>query len=221
MNRADTLTTDYVRAHVGREKAEGTRADITPDMIAAIESLRETIRREEGGGGMGALITEDLCAELGWVRMEVAYLSERNDVICCPYFVCLLSDGTIVDPTADQLGEGNSVTVLSPGDGGYGRYRPEFKAEFNPDTHPDLLGGWKDTWNGEADSEAYHENICEWGHGWWLEDTAHLERYLSEQVEFHEVLDPAHMDDSRLAKGEYLRSLLLDLQAKRPISFAA
>jgi len=206
---------------VGREKAEGTRADITPDMIAAIKSLRETIRRAEGGGGMGALVTEDLCAELGWVRMQVAYLSEKNEVIGCPYFVCLLSDATIVDPTADQFGEGNSVTVLSPGDVGYGRYRPDFTAEFNPDTHSDVLGGWKDTWNGEADSEGYLENIGEWGHGWWLEDTYLLEQYLSEQIEFHEELDPSHMDDGRHAKGEYHKSLLLELHANRPISFAA
>ena len=46
----------------------------------------------------------------------------------------LLPDGSILDATADQLGEGKDVIVVHPSDKNYHRYRPEFSHDSMPIT---------------------------------------------------------------------------------------
>jgi len=206
---------DHVRFHLTRYASKGTRADVTPELIGAIETLREAIREDEGGGGMCGIVVEELSEALGWSRMAVACLSDGGEVICCPHFVSILSDGTIVDSTADQLGEGASVVVVSPGEAGYGRYRPEFSETYNPDTHPDELAAWSETWDGEMDDDAFLELALERGFGWWLDDVSALTDFCRRQLELCEATG------GRSGYEDYLRDKLRDLDARAPQALVA
>jgi len=208
----DEAMRDYVRLYMGQCEAKGTRADVTPQMIAALELLREETRVEEGGGGMCGLVTEELAHNLGWDRLAVSYVSEAGEVITCGHFVSLLSDGTIVDPTADQFGEGNSVVILSPGDPGYGRYRPEFYPDFNPGTHPVDLTGWVPSWTGEMDMDAEARLRKERGFGWWVEDVSSLRRYCARQLELCRAKGAFFNYDV------YIERNIADLDARSPLT---
>lgn len=150
--------------------------------IPDIEKLREEIRIEEGGGGMCHVVTECLAAKYGWERLAVSYTDTLGRVICCGHLISALPDGSLLDPTADQMGEGFSVRVLAPNDPDYGRYRPEFDEDVNPSVamYADFAPFY---WNGQADW-AHQDTLREQlGEGWWLADKSAYLAYLERQVE--------------------------------------
>lgn len=149
--------------------------------IPGIEKLREQIRVEENGGGMCHVVTEVLFKQYGWEQLLVSYTDTLGRVICFGHVISALPDGSLLDPTADQLGEGHSVRVLTPTDPDYGRYRPEFDEDINPSVamYADFAPFY---WNGQADS-AHQDSMREqFGEGWWLEDKTAYLNYLKHQV---------------------------------------
>lgn len=157
--------------------------DLTETLLEEIRKIREQIRADEGGGGMCHLVTEFLEAERGWKRLTVSRISPSGDVICAAHYVSVLADGTIVDPTADQFGDGHDIRILKPGDAGYGEYRPEFNCDYNPEIYPEELSGWAEYWAGEEDYDAQDRLAEERGVAWWLEDTQAFVAYNLEQAE--------------------------------------
>lgn len=152
-----------------------------PELANVLTQIREEIRVSEGGGGMCHLIAEALWDQFGWARLPVSYLDSDGHVICAGHRICALPDGSLLDATADQFGEGHSVRVVTPHHPDYGRYRPEFDDEINPSTYPDSFGGF--FWSGEGDHAAQDRLSHERGHGWWLKDKSAYIAYLRHQVE--------------------------------------
>lgn len=172
--------------------------------LAKVRELRAGIREEEGGGGMCHVVTEILEIEHGLQRLSVSYLDGDGDIIISGHLVSILKDGTIYDPTADQIGEGHDMRILRIDDPEYGRYRPEFFQDYHPG-HPDVdddsLDGWKEFYTGQEDGDRENDIIAERGHGWWMEDKSHMIAYRQEQL--------------RLSGGqdEYCARLIEELEA--------
>ncbi|MDW9478712.1 hypothetical protein GOB57_08345 [Sinorhizobium meliloti] len=162
-------------------------ADFTNEFVRDAEFLRESIRAGEGGGGMCHVVSEVMEEKHGWPRLSVAYLSAQGDVICAAHVVSLLPDGSVIDWTRDQFGEGHSVSLISADNEEIGRYRPEFYEDFHPG-HPDDTAGqlapWLEGYAGQGDSEEQDRLRAERGHGWWLEDLSALDEYHASQVAY-------------------------------------
>lgn len=161
--------------------------ELPQTLVEEIEELREAIRRQEGGGGMCHFVTEELQARYGWERLFVTYMSTEGEVICGGgHVVNVLPDGSILDPTRDQFGEGYSVSLLRADDPEIGRYRTEFYEDFNP-WHPDAEGqldGWLDKYDGRNDAELEDALQLERGDGWWLADKSKLIEYERQQAHY-------------------------------------
>lgn len=184
----------------GRSKA----SDLTPEVLDSVRALRERIRREGGGGGLCHVVSEELQSRRGWERVCVGYLSTDGGMVCASHYVCVLGDGTIVDSTADQFGEGHDVRVVHPGDPEYGRYRPDFSEDYHPGLEPVHLAAWLPDWKGLEDFDAQDADTEARGPAWWLEDTTALLAYLEEQA--------GHARAVR-DRGRVLASTLADIEA--------
>lgn len=158
--------------------------DLSVQFVKEIETIREDVRRDEGGGGMCHVVTEILQMKYGWQALGVTYLSEDGDIICGGgHVVSILPDGSVLDPTRDQFGEGHSVSLIPAGSPELGRYRPEFYEDFNPE-HEDAdgqLDGWRDVFDGRLDCDIQDELRAERGASWWLADKTHIDAYNEQQ----------------------------------------
>lgn len=169
---------------------------LTPELIAEIEAIRHEVRADYGGGGMCHVVTEILQDKYGWERLCVSYLTPEGEIICGGgHVVSVMRDGSILDPTRDQFGEGFSVSLIPAGSPELGRYRPEFYEDFHPH-HPDASGhldGWADCYDGRLDADVQDINDEERGEGWWLSDLTNMEAYNARQTEYRnsEALRPA------------------------------
>ena len=161
-----------------------TAGEFTSEFIAKAERLRHEVRRSEGGGGMCHVMSDLAQAEFGWPMLSVAYLCPEGDIICAAHVISVLPDGSMIDWTRDQFGEGHSVSYISKDDPAIGRYRPEFYEDFHPG-HPDdedgLLDAWLDTYSGRTDCDEQDRLREERGRGWWLESLDKLDEYDAEQ----------------------------------------
>ncbi len=165
---------------VGWPRSKGS--DITPELLDGVRAIRHRIRREGGGGGLCHIVSEDLRTRHGWERACVGYLSMDGGMICASHYVNILGDGTILDATADQFGEGHDVRVVHPGDIEYGRYRPDFSEDYHPGLEPVQLAAWMPDWNGVEDFDAQDADMDARGPAWWLDDTTAYLAYLDEQA---------------------------------------
>ena len=158
----------------------GELIELSAELVEEIETLREEIRQAEGGGGMCHFVTEELQMRYGWERLCVTYLSPDGEIICGGgHVVNILPDGSVLDPTRDQFGEGFSVSLVSFASDEIGRYRTEFYEDFHP-WHPDAEGtldGWADAYDGRSDAEVQDVLRAERGDGWWLEDRSLLDAF--------------------------------------------
>lgn len=152
--------------------------------IREIQALRHEMRVDEGGGGLCHCITEALTVKYGLGRLAVSYLAPDGTVICAGHYVNYLSDGSILDPSADQFGEGHDVRLLRPDDPEYGRIRPEFYEDFHPGLYPDELAEWLPFWKGVIDFDAQDTMNQERGRGWWVEDPSLLRAHYSERQQY-------------------------------------
>lgn len=170
----------YVKAMLSNDP-HTHRADVWENKFApAIVAERETIRVEESGGGMCHMVTESLWSKHGWARLPVTYLDVRGDVISCGHLICALPDGSLLDATVDQFGEGDGVRVVKSNEPDYARYRPEFDGDVNPSTYSQEFMDFY--WNGKADYDSQDELRATRGDGWWLEDKTKYIAYLRHQV---------------------------------------
>ena len=187
-----------------RTLADRTNLKMRPVMdagrIARLEAFRAAVRVEDGGGGHCHTVTEYMSykAPKTFGRLGVSYLSEDGGVICSGHYVSFLADGTLIDPTADQMGEGQSVAVLNPSNRCYGRYRPEFDGDYNPDVAADLAAFSAD-WISKDDFVMQDVLRAERGEGWWLDDKSQYEVYWRMQARISSPDYRVHCD--RVLKG--------------------
>jgi hypothetical protein len=158
--------------------------DMTPEFVLEAEALREEVRAAEGGGGMCHVVSEVMERRHGWPILSVSYLSTDGDVICGAHVVSLLPDGSIIDWTRDQFGDGHSVSFVDARSLEIGRYRPEFYEDFHPG-HPDddtgCMSAWLETYAGHTDCDEQDRLHNDRGRGWWLEDLTALDEYDARQ----------------------------------------
>ena len=179
LNRRRQATARYCLAFAG-----GAPLLFDADFQDAVATLRENIRAEEGGGGYCHVVTEILEADHGWERLPVSYLSLAGEVICAAHYINVLPDGSLLDPTRDQFGEGDDVSLIRHDSPDMARYRPEFDQDWHPGhPHDDqrLLEGWAEDWKGISDCDAQDALRRERGDGWWLTDKTTLIAYLQQQ----------------------------------------
>jgi hypothetical protein len=161
--------------------------ELTPEFVAKTEAYREEVREEEGGGGMCHIVTEYLAEKYGWERLFVSYLAPNGDIICGGgHVINVLPDGSILDPTRDQFGEGFSVSHIKNDSDEIGRYRPEFYVDYHPG-HPDAaaLDAWLPYYDGVPDEDVDTMKNGTRGPGWWLSDKACYNAYIDRQNEFN------------------------------------
>jgi hypothetical protein len=149
--------------------ARGTPLEsLSKDVITSIEALRTSIRKESPGG-MCELVGECLQERYQWEPMVVSYLSEDGRIICADHTVVILQDGSLLDATRDQFGEGHSVSLIKTGSQEMGRYRPFFHEDWHPG-HPDDIDGdlsaWLPTYTDKNDYELQDETKRILGEGW-------------------------------------------------------
>ena len=198
-------TLAFVREHLGL--APDARA-VMPDAatLDALRALRDEVREDLHGGGCCSVVCEELETGRGWRRCGVAYLSEGGEVVCEAHFVSVLADGTIVDATADQFGEGDEIRVVRPGDALYGRYRPEFYQDFHPGISPGAAA-WAGDWTGELDMDAAIRLEAERGPAWWVGEPDAILAYMERNARY-EAACPGH-------DGRAVRKIEADMDAVR------
>lgn len=165
----------------------GNTVTIDSGFIRHVAGERERIRAEEGGGGYCHYVTEILEVENGWTRLPVSYLDLAGEVICAGHYVSVLPDGSLLDPTRDQFGEGHDVSLIQADSDDYARYRPEFMSDWHPghvDDVDGLLKDWLPDFSGIDDFDAQDALRQTRGEGWWLDDKTFLIAYLNRQMEY-------------------------------------
>jgi hypothetical protein len=178
------------RAYMKHFGGPGRTIDgLSQELIDEIETLREEIRQEEGGGGMCHVVTEVLQMRYGWERLSVSYLTGDGQIICGGgHVVNVLPGGSVLDPTRDQFGEGHSVSLIPADSNEIGRYRTEFYEDYHPG-HADVgsqLDGWADAFDGKPDWQVQDDLRAARGDYWWLDDLSHIEAYNARQRAYEE-----------------------------------
>jgi hypothetical protein len=170
--------------------------ELSDDIIAEIEKLRATVR-EESPGGMCEIVSECLQQRYQWTPMVVSYLSEDGRIICADHTLVILPDGSLLDATRDQFGEGHSVSLIKAGTQEMGRYRPFFHEDWHPG-HPDDTDGdlsaWLPTYTDKNDYDLADETKLKLGDGWWVDDKTLLATFYNENGYIAESEDLAHLN---------------------------
>ena len=100
---------------------------LTPGFLKKLRTARHEERICNGGGGSCHLVSEWIEAEYGWTRVSGTYTTaDYKEPIVPGHYWNLLPNGSILDATADQLGEGHDVRIVPKISPEYHRYRPEF-----------------------------------------------------------------------------------------------
>ncbi|WP_411839830.1 hypothetical protein [Paracoccus sp. ME4] len=165
-----------------------------------IRRERHMSRQENSGGGCCHLVTEILQATHGLEKCAVSVLAPDGRVAMSGHYISLMPNGSILDPTADQFGTRSDILLLSPSDGDYGLYRPEFSDEWNPDHEPELAG-WSEFPGAEHGWDDFDQDNAlkaDMGPHWWCRDPsrqlAWLENtsrtYGSWSLARHDELEP-------------------------------
>jgi hypothetical protein len=174
------LLPDASAAYFKPFACRGTSLDeLTDDLIHSIETLRSSIRKESPGG-MCEIVSECLRQRHQWVPMVVSYLSEDGRIICADHTVVILPDGSLLDATRDQFGEGHSISLIKAGTQEMGRYRPFFHADWHPGHYDDKdgkLNAWLPTYTGKNDYDLDVEISAQFGIGWWVTDKTLLAKF--------------------------------------------
>jgi len=152
----------------------------TAEDIADIRRMRHEIRCEEGAGGQCGWVAEYCENTYGWEKVGGTYCNDADEPICCDHVWCLLPDGAIFDPTADQMGLGYDMRIVEPNDPDYHKYREQWHEDYNPgqpDEYPEL----KDRkWSGKYDDEWAREIRAKRGQNWHVTDRNQYREYLKQ-----------------------------------------
>ena len=154
---------------------------LTPNIISQIEKWRHMCRIDNQGGGACHLVSEIIEAEWGFEREDGTYCTPDQRDICVGHYWNLLPDGSILDATADQFGEGHSIRLISPGDPEYTRYHPRFPRDFDYDDEEEFNRLV------DLDNQRYEKSqqyTKKHGEGWWLKDKTELNKYQDTQRKY-------------------------------------
>jgi hypothetical protein len=162
-----------------RESAD--KFTLTPNIISQIEEWRHQCRVDNEGGGACHLVSEIIEGEWGFERQDGTYCTPDQRDICVGHYWNLLPDGSILDSTADQFGEGNNVRIVSPKDPEFKRYHPRFPRDFdyNDDAEYTRI---TDLDNQRYDKSQEYEK--KHGEGWWLKDKKLYNKYKTDQRQY-------------------------------------
>lgn len=149
---------------------------LTPEIISKLKEIRHECRVDNGGGGACHLVSEYIEAEWGLDRIDGTYLDDNGRPITDGHMWNELPDGSILDATADQLGEGGDIDLIHPGEANYSRYYPYRSSD--DENEADAIDAIQ---SGHYD-EATHLRT-ELGDGWWLKDKSKLNAYREMQKE--------------------------------------
>lgn len=156
-------------------------------VLRHIVELRETIRRDSGGGACAVAAAQALERSFGWPSCRGIYMSCAGEPIS-PHCWNFRPDGAIVDATADRFGEGNDVRLVLPTDADHRRYRrPALAAVL-----PDLAGQMAPS---DALTARAEELAAARGPGWWLPDPGLLRAFLLRQEEYRLAQVRAYRDE--------------------------
>jgi hypothetical protein len=154
---------------------------LTPKIISQIEEWRHLCRVDNEGGGACHLVSEIIEGEWGFERQDGTYCTPDQRDICVGHYWNLLPDGSILDSTADQFGEGNNIRIVSPKDPEFKRYHPRFPRDFdyNDDEEYTRI---TDLDNQRYDKSQEYEK--KHGEGWWLKDKKLYNKYKTDQRKY-------------------------------------
>lgn len=180
------LPEDFTRAVAleAARRAPAAKASPDADDVRRIRAARAYVRASEGGGGRCSVMSEILSIVFGWPMMSGTYLSSDGKVICGDGHVWnILPDGSFLDPTADQFGEGHDVRVVRIGTPEHRRYRIGI---VDDGSFEDLVAAFPvlaDIVPDGFDDMKEDERLdLERGPGWWLADRSARWRYACESA---------------------------------------
>jgi hypothetical protein len=166
-------------ARLMRESAD--KFTLTPNIISQIEEWRHQCRVDNEGGGACHLVSEIIEDEWGFERQDGTYCTPDQRDICVGHYWNLLPDGSILDSTADQFGEGNNIRIVSPKDPEFKRYHPRFPKDFDYNDDAEY------TRITDLDNQRYEksqEYDKKHGEGWWLKDKKLYNKYKTDQRKY-------------------------------------
>lgn len=178
-------------ARLGRERPSSPR----PQDLALFDKMREVIRHDEGLGGQCHEMAQMLWDLYGWEGVSGTYLAPNGEPACSNHFWNNLPDGSILDTTADQLGEdGRTIRIIHPDDPQWRRYTSEWHEDWHPE-HPDYDSSWdmekRDTalYSGKPDMD--RENDIRAEHGgdryWYVgADRSHVDAYRDKERKYQD-----------------------------------
>lgn len=164
-----------------------------PEDIEMFRKLREALRIEEGGGGMCHFVSEWIEYHYGWRREGGVYVSRDGEVIVDAHYWNVLPDGSILDATADQTGEGKDIAIIPPNDPDHGRYAEEWYDDWHPQlphwkANPKRIGVRKpEHFTGKMDYDLAAEIQQERGPVWWVTHPDQYRAYLEQQLRYAEA----------------------------------
>lgn len=159
-------------------EAQTKHPDINKRMLIFLRALRQIVRRSEGyctGTAGCSQTSEYLDEKFGWPRECGTYLSKTMEPLGdhCWNF---LSDGSILDVTADQFKEPSyyGIKIITPDNPEYYRYRLEWHEDYHPGgPHPDLeqTEPLQDDplFKGQLDWDLWDKHRAERKKRWWLQ----------------------------------------------------
>jgi len=161
-----------------------------PEDWEMFRNVRHTCRANVGGGGLCHEVSEWIEHKYGWERQAGTYLSPNGEVAIANHYWNVLPDGSILDCTADQTGEGHDMRLIPLNDPEHGRYDEEWHEDWHP-AHEDYEGkvittGMRkpEQFNGNADFDEQDRLTAERGSHWWATDPEQFQQYIEQQIAY-------------------------------------
>lgn len=153
--------------------------------LTKIRRWRSNCRRLEGGGGYCHFVSEWIENTFGWEAHSGTFCSPGGDPVCTAHVWNILPDGSILDATADQLGQ-KDIMIIPKGSPMHARYRYEYSDDYHPN-HPWYPETSGIEWDGQFDIDK--ENALAKKHGsreWWMtqEEKNRWEKYNQKQKQY-------------------------------------
>lgn len=167
-----------------------TKLRPTDQDLKEISNIVHLIRSEECGGGQCHNVSAWIQERFGWTRAAGTYLSRDGEVIIGGgHYWNILPDGSILDATADQIGEGHAIRIVDITDPDHERYDMEWYEDYHPKHTDYAIGDGRNKRNpelftGEMDSDAENRLASERGSHWWIDDKKHIEDYYTKQKQY-------------------------------------
>lgn len=175
-----------------------------PEDWEMFKKVRHVCRLGGGGGGYCHEVSEWIEDKYRWERVGGSYLSPDGEVCIAGHYWNVLPDGSILDCTADQTGEGHDMVLIGPDDPAHGRYDEEWYDDWHPG-HEDYDPEWRASklrkpFNGKGDFEMQDELEGARGKHWWATHPDQLKQYLRQQIEYAKMSGDEWADAERFER---------------------